>query len=269
MSKDKNRFSSLPTETLEGQLQWYAVSGEADGETLAGITAELRSRDKSFEAPDTEAALRELFEIYLGREQPGPAPEAEPLRRRRHMRAATLLAAVLALLLLLSGVCLAADIDPFKAVARWSSEVFRLELASPSGAEEGLEPVAGGFDSIGEALASRGLSAHADPGWAPEGYSGYSARLYVVDGKTRVYAGWDSDGALSVSAVEFGSDAAGGTWYQKDDQPVEEYPVRGIVYYIFSKGGTNCAVWYENGLECCISGPVTRGELRQMIDSLA
>ena len=58
-------LASLPTETLEDILRWYALSDDdVSEERISEIISELKSREEGDSEPDIEGAINSFFEVY-------------------------------------------------------------------------------------------------------------------------------------------------------------------------------------------------------------
>lgn len=129
-------LASLPTETLEDILRWYALSDDdVSEERISEIISELKSREEGDSEPDIEGAINSFFEVYNEAETECRCSDecssdandriiTLERRRRRFSKAIIVLAAVITLLLATSLVAYATGHDMWRAVAAWTSELF-------------------------------------------------------------------------------------------------------------------------------------------------
>ena len=126
------------------------------------------------------------------------------------------------------------------------------------------------YDSFDEAVAAFGGETLL-PTVMPEGYSFESASITDAYGWQRmsVYYTNEAEELLQIHYNRISEDAVMSTVVEKDDQPVERYEREGRSYYFLSNGRYESVNWKPDALtECRISGPVTREELRALVDSM-
>ena len=186
--------------------------------------------------------------------------------RRRHGRFWYRLAAVAAAIVLVIGsgslVSQATGYHLWSALARWTSEVL---CFSPDTEEAARNKGAG---SLNEALASYGIEEPLAPRWIPEGYALTSVETSDLDPDIFFSAAYQKGEDCIVVAIMHRETVGSVTTYEKDDTPVEMYQKGGTDHYLMSNSGQNTAAWKNGQNECSISGPISREELKKMIDSI-
>ena len=60
----------------------------------------------------------------------------------------------------------------------------------------------------------------------------------------------------------------GGSIFEKDENPPEEYVVHGVTHFILCNDHRYTAVWQRGDLECSIQSVCDRADLIRMIDSI-
>jgi hypothetical protein len=195
----------------------------------------------------------------------------------------------------------AGGMDILRTMVRWDSD--ELRISSPVYGESSLLPEAGSQDAassaasspapgggedvapaemetilpevtvyatLAEGLAAIGLEA-LTPTAIPEGYVLDSVELndlVVWTDLSAVYFNAAGD-LLRFSCTCYGEGSVFSTVVMKDEQEVEVYDFHGTTYYFLSNGRYESVNWMNDELtECRISGPVTREELKAMVNSM-
>ena len=198
-----------------------------------------------------------------------------PQSNRRRLRPAVVLTAVLLILLLLAGVCLAAGILPWKLVINKGQQTF--ELIAQRDSEYGLGKTSiaqtGLSDAFDEQL-SRYEIRTALPHWVPEGFvakvvsvpDSEEESVYVA---CHFYRG-DQHLQVRVRNLFCGMDdlEENTMVYEMSGEDVRTYESNGIEYYIYDNRAAKNAIWRDGSFSCYIAGDVTEDELKQMIDSI-
>lgn len=276
-------LASLPTETLEDILRWYALSDDdVSEERISEIISELKSREEGDSEPDIEGAINSFFEVYNEAETECRCSDecssdtkdriiTPEQRRRRFSKAIIVLAAVITLLLATSLVAYATRHDMWRAVAAWTSELFGFtqEGAETQGTRGGTtaEPQSSEFTSIEDALNALGLSCEIDPSWVPDEFEGPVVSVVNLNSTLIVVADYYSGSRnIKIQAVGVNNDAV--AVYEKDDEDVSTYVRGDVTHYIMDNIEKPVAVWRTNGIECSISGDISQEELLCIINSI-
>lgn len=276
-------LASLPTETLEDMLRWYALSdNDVSEEHISEIISELKSREGGDSEPDIEGAINSFFAVYNEAEAEYRCSDecsndandriiTLERRRRRFSKAIIVLAAVITLLLATSLVAYATGHDMWRAVAAWTSELFgftqeETETQGTFGSST-TEPQSSEFTNIEDALNASGLSCEIDPSWLPDGFEGPVVSVVNLNSTLIVVADYYSGSRnIKIQAVDVTNDAV--AIYEKDNEAVFTYIQGDITHYIMDNIEKPVAVWRANGIECSISGDISQEELLYIIDSI-
>jgi len=60
----------------------------------------------------------------------------------------------------------------------------------------------------------------------------------------------------------------GASFSEKDSVSVTEHLHSGITYYLYSNENSNCALWFNNNLECLIDTDLPSEDIILMVDSI-
>lgn len=275
-------LESLPTETLEDMLRWYAISDDNNGEDrISEIISELKSREEDdYLEPNVDQALRDFFDIYSDEESEymsygainnydGQNAHDRP-RRKRFAKAIAVLAAVVALLMAGTVIAYAAGYDVFNAVANWANETFNLEYKSAEiepGVCESMNTNAD-YSSMAEIIEEYGMYGSVEPKWIPQGFGEPIIEASVLNNCLTVTATYsDSEQFLIVTATEIDAAPEGAT-YEIDSELESEYAHNDINFYIMSNYDVTTVVWNSGDFECSISSNISSESLKLIIDSI-
>lgn len=275
-------LESLPTETLEDMLRWYAISDDNIGEErISEIIRELKSREEDdYLEPNVDQALRDFFDIYSDEESEyvcygaiknydGQNAHDRP-RRKRFVKAIAVLTAVVALLMVGTVIAYAAGYDVFNAVANWANETFNLEYKSAeieAGIHESMNANTD-YSSMAEIIDEYGMHGSVEPKWIPQGFGEPIIEASVLNNRLTVTATYsDGEQFLIVTATEIDAAPEGAT-YEIDSELVSEYAHNDINIYIMSNYDATTVVWNSGDFECSIVGNIGQAELAKIIDSI-
>ena len=198
--------------------------------------------------------------------------------RHRLLRTGQLVAALVALLLLLTVATAAAGYDIWRMLAEWTAEQITLapgqiEYIDPDDLHIPEEP--GEYTDLQEALTAYGINRPVVPKWLPEGF--------VLDDLIVDDLG-DGDQIVFHAPYRRGNNylivqmdiylenenrSQDNFWdFQKDGGDPIPYEAGGITHLLTTNAGRPVALWANGPAECCISGDITMEELKQMIDSI-
>lgn len=206
----------------------------------------------------------------------GETPSSDAALGRRHptFRLALAGAAAVAVLMSVTAVGTGGGYDPEELQARWTDEKLSIDSEQIVPAEEGslhiseeLEEDAG----MEEVLRACGLPVPAAPRWMPEGFEQNS--LVVDDMPESGYAIVSAlyckgEKNLCVFLVIYYGESVGSSSYQKDAGDPVPYEAGGVTHILFTNAGHTCAVWVNGPMEAIISGNISMGDLKRMIDSI-
>ena len=206
--------------------------------------------------------------------------QADHPTRHRLLRTGQLIAALAALLLLLTVATAAAGYDLWRMMAEWTAEKITLapgqiEYVDPDDLHIPEEPRE--YASLQEALTDYGLNRSVVPKWLPDGFV-LEELIVIVDDRSdptqivfhAVYC-WESV-YLTVQVnvyLEKENRGPDNFWsFQKDEGDPVPYEAGGITHLLTTNAGWPAALWSNGPAECVILGDITMDELKEMIDSI-
>lgn len=290
-------YSECSTQELEALLAAELESN--DPAVSLAILDELAKR--TAEAPDTDAAWSSFQTNYLPLEDGSLYAEAPQQKARVYHFGRKLGAAALAACLACMLIVQAGGTDILRTMVRWDKE--QLHLSSPVlGKESSLLPEAGSQDaaeaasssapgaeepveymavdiiepevteyaSLSEGLSAIGLE-ELTPTAIPTGYALDSVQLSdlgIWKDLTAQYFNAAGD-LLFFSYACHGEDSVFSTVVEKDEAETEVLDLLGTTFYFVSNGRYQSVIWMQDEqTECRVSGPVTREELKALVESM-
>ena len=204
--------------------------------------------------------------------------QADHPARHRLLRTGQLVAALVALLLLLTVATAAAGYDIWRMLAEWTAEQITLapgqiEYIDPDDLHIPEEP--GEYTDLQEALTAYGLNRSVVPKWLPEGFVQIHLDIEAAaKGSLIIFYAlyqWEKNPLviqvnIYLEDEERIYDSFGN--FQKDEGDPIPYEAGGITHLLTTNAGRPVALWANGPAECCISGDITMEELKQMIDSI-
>ena len=204
--------------------------------------------------------------------------QADHPARHRLLRTGQLVAALVALLLLLTVATAAAGYDIWRMLAEWTAEQITLapgqiEYIDPDDRHIPEEP--GEYTDLQEALTAYGLNRSVVPKWLPEGFVQIHLDIEAAaKGSLIIFYAlyqWEKNPLviqvnIYLEDEERVYDSFGN--FQKDEGDPIPYEAGGITHLLTTNAGRPVALWANGPAECCISGDITMEELKQMIDSI-
>ena len=195
--------------------------------------------------------------------------------RHRLLRTGQLVAALVALLLLLTVATAAAGYDIWRMLAEWTAEQIplapgQIEYIDPDDLHIPEEP--GEYTDIQEALTAYGLNRPVVPQWMPEGFiQSYIIVNPMVNSGLIIfhvlYQREDDSLIIQVNIYLEDKDRVRDN-FQKDEGDPIPYEAGGITHLLATNAGRPTALWANGPAECTISGDIAMDELKQMIDSI-
>ena len=198
--------------------------------------------------------------------------------RHRLLRTGQLVAALVALLLLLTVATAAAGYDIWRMLAEWTAEQITLapgqiEYIDPDDLHIPEEP--GEYTGLQEALTADGLNRSVVPKWLPEGFVQIHLDIEAAaKGSLIIFYAlyqWEKNPLviqvnIYLEDEERVYDSFGN--FQKDEGDPIPYEAGGITHLLTTNAGRPVALWANGPAECYIGGNITMEELKQMIDSI-
>lgn len=274
MSENQNRgnidfaiYNSMATQELEEILRLDAEmpeGQESDFDKILYIMEVLAERKRN--NSHTGKTALEAYESFKQNYMPETDNKIIPIKTKpkcpRWVCSLTATAAVLAILLAGSVTAKAFGFDVWRAVVQWTQETFHFGVEGNSDVDNTLQ-----FDSLQQALEEGNTPAWLVPTNIPEGFGLAAIDVQMTPLKKTYTAKYIYGEKVLVIAVR---DYLNGDplYVEQSEGLVEKYAAAEITYYLFSNQGQNRAVWLYGSCECDISGDVTIGELKIMIDSI-
>ena len=200
--------------------------------------------------------------------QPVPHSNARP--HKRVLRTASILAAVIAVLLATSLTAYALGFDLWGAIANWTKETFGFKPAEltqivvPSSTKKiptALEALANEMDTHDVPIAIL-------PSYLPDGYV-ESDFQYIETSDSMDFYYFLENGSSSITLFYSAFfDGQAPSQFEKDDANPEQYEYNGTVYYIMTNKGVYFAAWTADNIECSIAGVETYEEIIKIIQSI-
>ncbi|NLC73587.1 MAG: DUF4367 domain-containing protein [Ruminococcaceae bacterium] len=220
---------------------------------------------------DTEASLRKFKQKHA--EQFTDTRQKSP--KRRGIKAAIALAAVLATTFFGMIAVQGFGYDIFGAIGRWTNETFRYVPKQTEKAETPLpipaEKIEEEFASMQEALDKYKITAPIFPKYIPEGYT--QKRVFASSVPTMRTIGvtfFLGEKLLAVTIHQHEkSEQMGYTIFEKDERDMIIYEAGGIPHYIMHNNKFLTATWIAGDrLMCDIGGAISVEEMKKIIDSI-
>ena len=268
----QEKYASMSAEELRVLLYNHSMGTlgrKISTEELFYIIAlfnEKRPKDPREKTP--EEALECFHTHYLGSTE---VPEEQAYREkpswiRISLRAAAAMAAVVAVFFCVTITASAFGLNLFGFTPWWDQEQF---IFQPDDSDFNA-PISSDsipYVDLEMLLADHGIMANLTPQWIPEGYVFESITEYTEDGQY-IFSAYHVHGDDTIRLFIQLLDSTQTPIYEKDENPVELYTTDGTDYYIFTNIDHFVAVGVKDSFQIHISGPITREEIKQMLDSI-
>ena len=179
--------------------------------------------------------------------------------RKRHgnlFRIGLIAAILVALLVAVTATASAMGFNLWGWLPVWSDEDVRFVA-------EDTEKPYGEF--IPDVLKRLGIEELLYPTWLPEDLTRTDVRIFEEPLTLHEkYCGNNRELTITISPTA----SSENTIYQKTDNPPKEYPVGGVVHYIFGNTDEITAVWYTESYTTTIVGTISLEEMKKIIDSV-
>lgn len=279
--KDYSKFDQLSTEELEILLKNDFESDETSDMDAVLYIMEVMARRKqeAGENPDAKQAWKSFNENYRHNthavweeaEDEAEIPPKPVSRKRKRIPVWFRVLGVAAVVaFVVSFTSIAKDAQSFnlwQIVAQWTSETFGFsqDVSNTQDTPENGESKQ--YNTLQEALDAYDIKEQVAPTWMPKGYILESVE--VTESPQIVYfaASYRSKDKYILVKIKDVQGEDGGA-FEKDDTPLEIFEEHGITHYLMSNLDCEVAVWTNGKNECSISAPVSRDELKKMIQSI-
>lgn len=282
--ESSEQIQGHPTETQIERLQdqladllYPSDSGEIDSEALDALLEQMEAASPlpASLSTDPEEGLERFRRQYASViDATNAGAETPAVSEKRHsIKPLAKALPIAAALILLFGTMTAQafGVDVFSAIARWTSEIFRLDGGSVPYATVTIHPLEVGeeatYKSLEEAVAAFGIDAPIVPKEIPEMFELTEVRAVNRESGVLIYAFYKSnDGDIQIryneaAAREFNTQ-------EKENGEVDAYFKGGIKHRLISDLGRQKAIWQNGDFECMIIGDISEQEITDMVDSI-
>lgn len=270
-TRDFSKYDAMDTQTLEEILRLDAESpegSESDTELLLYVMGVLADRRHENNTGKTAQEAWESFQQNYAPEKArseGKKSAGKGIRWLRRLTAAVA-AVVLVVLLPLTAEAFSWK-DVWNVVAKWAKETFSFVGSDVATVNEPVPDYDGECTSFQEFLEMNLVDSSIIPTWIPNGYT-LETIIKDITPIQRVYVAYYENGQRELRIrvhTYLGEDAQ--NLEVEVDSP-EVYTAKGIDYYIFQNEGQTQIIWLAAAYECTVSGNISIGQAKEMIDSI-
>lgn len=273
-----SRFDAMSTEALQAFLREDAskqVGEESDTEEIFYVMEVLakRRKEQNLGKPPVEA-LESFKQNYYTENETPYISESVPVTRKqgssgRWKRGLVAAAAAIFILVIGSSITASAlDLDFFAIIVKWTQETFHFGYAGQIDESNAPSPdFANPCASLNDVLLENNITLALVPTWIPEGYTESDVKIQDTP-KQRIFQANYKCGKSSIRIKIANYLDSHPVQVEHSESLIEVYSSNGIQYYIFNNHDMLKAVWIREHFECCISGPVSISEMKEIIDSI-
>ena len=270
LNRDFSKYEAMSTEELEEILRLDAEAledAQSDTELVLYILEVLASRrnTNNITGNTAQEAWESFQQNYMPEEPQKPVGTKKPVLWMRKLAAA---AAVVALLIFIPISAHALTLEEMWDIfARWAKETFSFVSGESAEVSEPMSDDQREFTSLQEMLHENNRDTSIVPTRLPEGFaldkiekdSSPMREIYTVR-----YANRDRKIRIQVTTYLSGDIRN----HEIENDSVEIYTHNGIDYYFLKNVDQHRVFWMVDSYECDISGDVSIGEIKMMIDSI-
>lgn len=270
------KYDAMGTEELQQLLREDAsipVGEESDTDTLLYIMEVLvKRRNERNEGKSPEEALESFKKNYDNeKENPSISESGSAVQMRDSSHWKRGLVAAVAVLVLIIGSSVTASalgFDVWEVVAKWTQETFHFSYAGQQDETDAPSPeFANPCASLQDALIEAKVTTNLVPKWLPAEYVEVDVRIEETPMQRRFSAKYQSgEDTIRIRIADYLNTAPAEV--EQSDSLLEVYTSAGIDYYIISNEQQIQVIWIIETYECCISGPLTLSEVKEIIDSI-
>lgn len=271
------KYDAMSSDELQQILRADASKPEgeeSDTETLFYVMEVLAKRRQARnEGKSPEEALESFKQNYYTENDISSVSESttvafKPSSRGRWRRGLIAVAAMLALVICSSITANAMGFDLWEIIAKWTQETFHFgyagqfdETNAPS--SDYVNPCA----TLQEALDKQNITVVLIPTWLPDGYKEGDVQIAQTP-KQRMFVTkyQNGDSIIHIRIADYIDSHP--AQVEQSDSLVEKFTHCGIDYYILNNEGIFQIAWINENFECCISGPMTLQEAKNIIQSI-
>lgn len=199
-----------------------------------------------------------------------PAPHSNTRPRKRVLRTASILAAVIAVLLATSLTSYALGFDLWGAIASWTKETFGFtateytQIITPSVTKEIPTPLT----TLAKEMDMHDVPTTILPSYLPDGYSESDFQFSETAGSMDFYCLLEKENSSITLFYSAFFDGQAHSQFEKDTANPEQYEYNGIVFYVMTNKGVYFVAWTADNIECSIAGVETYDEVIKIIQSI-
>lgn len=271
------QYDAMTTEELQQILRDDASKpegAESNMEMLLYVMDVLAKRRQANHEGKTPEEALETFkqeyytEIDISSDSESASAPNRSYRRTRWMTGLIAAAAALVFIIGSSFTANAIGFDVWGIIAKWTQETFHFGSSEQTGESNVPSPdFVCPCTSLQDALSMRDITTALVPTWLPDGYIEGDVEITQTPKHRSFAAKYQGDSSTIRIRIADYLDSHP-TQIERSDSLVEVYTNAGIAYYIFDNEGVLQAVWVTESFECCISGPVTLSEMKDIINSI-
>ncbi|MBS6845811.1 MAG: DUF4367 domain-containing protein [Firmicutes bacterium] len=199
-----------------------------------------------------------------------PAPHSNTRPRKRVLRTASILAAVIAVLLATSLTSYALGFDLWGAIANWTKETFGFkstEYTQPAASSYAKE-IPASLKSIANEMELHDVPVTVLPSYLPDGYTEMDFQYDVAADSMDFYSLLKKGNSSIILLYSVFFDGQAHSQFEKDAANPRQYEYNGTMYYIMTNEGVYFATWAVDDVECSIAGVETYDEIIKIIQSI-
>lgn len=266
-------LNTLNIQQLCGILRSELDEEEVNVELIKKINAVLASKtekreidvDSAYDRLRAAESSGPLYSEIIDEMEAEPGKSARPRPRARFLLRVGMVAALVAVLLIGTGIVASAmGFDFWGAVSEWTEDRFGFPIGESLYERTGVEYP---YYELTQTLDEIGITADLVPQYMPQGYSVESV---ILRDSTRGFCVIcilsDNDQEIMLSYLLVTEESA--RVFAKDDVSPETYIKNGIEHYIFTNEGNYRATWINKNVQCEIQEVAEKEELLKMIDSI-
>lgn len=271
----REKLRAENTQTLLDCLDTIAEKEEIDDiELLSALLdvldekAPVLGADETTPAESLERFKAEYPTLFAPREAGSRTGEGRGARGGRGLLRYAAVAALVCCLLFAGMIgAQASGWDIFGALAQWTQDTFHF-VSDPAEPAREVSPY---YEPFRQALEDQGLPGELAPTWYPEGFDALEPQVWNDQNGITVQIEFEDDsGRVFYIKAERNADKEylEQTIYEKDANEIEVYTRNSRSFYIFDNIDTVTAIWSDGKFTERITGDISIGEIKKIIDSM-
>lgn len=200
--------------------------------------------------------------------QPALRSNAHP--HKRVLRTASILAAVIAVLLATSLTAYAFGFDLWGAIANWTKETFGFKSTeyTQTSVLSSTKKIPTPLEALANEMDMHDVPITILPSYLPDGYVESDFQYSATEESMGFYCLLEKKGSsiMLFYNAYFGEQAL--SQFEKDTAKPEQYEYNGTVFYIMTNEGVYLVAWTAGNVECSIAGVETYDDTIKIIQSI-